>query len=100
MGDSEENAARHFRNVLERRKKRPLCDSQITTSAEKRPKKDTEKGKEGRLTIENGNVGQTSEPQSEPSAVQVPRKENGKECRLCMLLLEDDDASVSSSPPM
>ena len=74
MDQCEIHAVRHFRNVLERREKRPLCDSQITTSAEKRPKKDTEKGKEGHLTIENSSGGQTSEQQSEPSAVQVEKR--------------------------
>ena len=100
MDECEENAVRHFRNVLERRKRRPLCDSQITASAEKRPKKDTEKGKEGHLTIEYAKAGQTSEPQPEPSTVHIPRKENGNECRLPVVLLENDDASQSSSPPM
>ena len=47
MDQCEIHAVRHFRNVLERREKHPLCDSQITTSAEKRLKKDTEKGRKG-----------------------------------------------------
>ena len=100
MDACEENAVRHFRNVLKRMQKCPLCDSQITASAEKHPKKDTEKGKEGRLTIENETEGQTSEPQPGPSGVQILRKESVNEWTVPAVLLEDDDDSELSSPPM
>ena len=95
-----EKAVRHFRNVLKRKQKRLFSDSQITAKAEKCAKKDTEKGKEQCLTIENETKGQTSEPQPGPSRVQVPRKENGNEWTLPAVLLEDDNDSESSSPPI
>ena len=95
----EENVIKHFRDVLKLRQKqvsierflvkmekRPSGESQVGASAEKCPKKYTGKvGKE-----------QTGEPQPGPSGVQFPEVSEGT---VPTVLLEEDDASVSSSPP-
>ena len=94
----EEITVRHFRNVLKMRQKRPSSDSHKGASAEKCPKKDTEKVNEGQLTIEEVNEGQTSELQPGPSRKQILRKENINEGTLAAVLLEDDNSELSSLP--